>query len=109
MPFVTASDDGGATWSAPISPSGSGPSDPAAAAGFLNDFGSEFVGDYSSMSATPDSKTFFYSYSSTQEGATCAAVDAYRTGTGPAPNSYASCPPTFGNVDIHVAAINTSP
>ncbi len=109
LPFVTASDDGGAMWSAPISPSGSGPSDPAAAAGFLNDFVSEFVGDYSSMSASPDSKTFFDSYSSTQEGATCAAVDAYRTGTGPAPNIYASCPPTFGNVDIHVAAINTSP
>lgn len=103
VPFMAASDDTGATWSAPTTPSGAGSSDPAAAAGFFNDFGSEFVGDYSSTSAASDGRTFLYSYSSTQTGTGCAAVDAFRTGKGPQPNIYASCAPTFGNVDIHVA------
>jgi|GEM_PF-2019352 len=109
LPYVVASDDGGSTWSAPIVPSGAAVSDPAASAGFLNDFGSEFVGDYSSLSAAPDGKTFYSSYSSTQEGTGCAAVDAYRTGSGPLPNIYTSCAPTFGNVDIHVAVIGNGP
>lgn len=108
LPYVAASDDGGATWSAPLVPSGAALSDPAASAGFLNDFGSEFVGDYASLSAAPDGTTFTFSYSSTQEGTGCAAVDAYRTGTGPLPNIYTSCSSTFGNVDIHVAAIGGS-
>lgn len=105
LPFVAVSDDAGATWSAPQVPVGAGSSDPAAAAGFLNDFGSEFVGDYSSSSAASDGKTFLYSYSSTQTGTGCAAVDAFRTHTGPQPNIYTSCAPTFGNVDIHVAVV----
>jgi hypothetical protein len=77
FPFVTASDDGGVSWSTPTIPAGAAPSDPSAAAGFLNDFHSEFVGDYSSASAAPDGKTFFYySYTSTRSGSRCAAVDA---------------------------------
>ncbi len=63
------------------------------------------MGDYSSTSAAPDGKTFYFSYTSAQKGAGCAVVDAYRTGVGPNPNVYTSCAPTFGNVNIHVAVV----
>jgi len=107
LPYITVSDDGGASWAVPVVPMGAGSSDPAATAGFLNDFGSEFVGDYAGMSAAPDGKTFLYSYTSVQNGSPCSAVDAFRTGAGPVPNIYAQCLPTFGNTDIHVTTITT--
>jgi hypothetical protein len=107
LPFVAASDDGGFTWSSPTIPAGAAASDPSAAAGFFNDFRSEFVGDYSSASAAPDGKTFYYSYTSAQSGSGCAAVDAFRLGIGPQPNIYTSCAPIFGNVDIHVAVVGS--
>lgn len=109
LPYLAISDDGGTSWSAPTIPTGAGLSDPAAAAGFLNDLGSEFVGDYASASAAPDGTTFFFSYTSTQEGTGCAVVDAYRVGRGPLPNLYASCAPTFGNVDVHVVLVRGTP
>jgi hypothetical protein len=111
LPFVAASADGGASWSAPTTPSGAGASDPAASVGrlFASGLAGEFLGDYSGLSGAPDGKTFFFAYTSAQEGSTCAAIDAYRTGSGPQPNIYTSCPPTFGNTDIHVATVTKTP
>jgi hypothetical protein len=77
-------------------------SDPDAAS--ANGLTSQFIGDYNGAAASPDG-SFWFSWTDTRTGATCAAVDAYRAGTGPRPNIYDSCPANFGNSDIYVAHV----
>ena len=63
----------------------------------------QFIGDYNGAAASPDG-SFWFSWTDTREGATCAAVDAYRTG-GPLPDLYTQCPAGFGNSDIVTAHV----
>jgi hypothetical protein len=71
-----------------------------------NSLGSQFVGDYNGAAASPDG-SFWFSWTDTRNGATCAAIDAWRASgfTLSKPNIYDSCSPDFGNSDIFVAHV----
>lgn len=101
--YVLSNDSGGA-FGAPVKISAA-PSDPDVAS--ANSLGSQFIGDYNGAAAGPDG-SFWFSWTDTRDGATCAAVDAYRAG-GPKPNIYDACPAAFGNSDVVVAHISPSP
>jgi len=77
-------------------------SDPDAAS--TNGLGAQFLGDYNGAAAGPDG-TFWFSWTDTRHGATCAAIDAWRAGTGPKPNIYTSCAAGFGDSDVVVAKV----
>ena len=99
--YYVLSTNGGANFGAwaKISASSSDP-DVASANGLT----SQFIGDYNGAAASPDG-SFWFSWTDTRNGATCAEVDALRAGTGPRPNIYDSCPAGFGNSDIYVAHV----
>ena len=99
--YYALSTDGGANFGAEAKISAL-PSDPDVAS--ANGLTSQFIGDYNGAAAGPDG-SFWFSWTDTRNGATCAAVDALRAGTGPRPNIYDSCPAGFGNSDIYVAHV----
>jgi hypothetical protein len=99
--YYVLSSDGGANFGAPVKISAAS-SDPDVAS--ANGLTSQFIGDYNGAAAGPDG-SFWFSWTDTRNGATCAAVDAYRADTGPRPNIYDSCPAGFGNSDILVAHV----
>ncbi len=73
-----------------------------------NGLGSQFLGDYAT--AVSSDTAGFFVWTDTRNEATCAAVDAFRTGTGPKPNPDLKCPPDsagrlFGNSDIFIGAV----
>jgi len=98
--YYVLSTDGGATFGV-ASKISNEPSDPDV--GTANSLTAQFIGDYNGAAASPDG-SFWFSWTDTREGTTCAAVDAYRAG-GPKPNIYDSCPAGFGNSDIFVAHV----
>ena len=65
-----------------------------------NSLAAQFLGDY--VSAVSDGTHVYGIWTDTRNGATCAAVDAFRAGTGPQPNVITQCPTTFGNSDIYL-------
>jgi hypothetical protein len=71
-----------------------------------NGLRSQFLGDYNGAAASPDG-SFWFSWTDTRNGATCPAIDAWRTSgfTTTKPNIYDSCSPSFGNSDIFVAHV----
>jgi hypothetical protein len=99
--YYVLSADGGSTFTAPVKISAAS-SDPDAAT--TNGLTAQFLGDYNGAAAGSDG-AFWFSWTDTRNGAPCAAIDAYRAGTGPRPNIYDSCPANFGNSDIFVAKI----
>lgn len=99
--YYVVSSDGGANFGTPVKISAAS-SDPDVAS--ANSLTSQFIGDYNGAAAGPDG-SFWFSWTDTRNGATCAAVDAFRAGTGPKPNIYDSCPANFGNSDIFVAHV----
>ncbi len=99
--YYVLSNNGGVTFGSPAKLSAA-PSDPDAAS--TNSLGAQFIGDYNGAADGPDGK-FWFSWTDTRNGATCAAIDAWRAGTGPKPNIYDSCPASFGNSDIFVAVV----
>jgi hypothetical protein len=67
----------------------------------------QFLGDYNGGDVGSDG-TFWVTWTDTRNGATCAAIDSWRTSgfTTTRPNIYDSCPANFGNSDIVVANIS---
>ncbi len=98
--YYVLSNDGGGAFGAPVKISAA-PSDPDVAS--ANGLSSQFIGDYNGAAAGPDG-SFWFSWTDTRAGATCAAVDAYRAG-GPKPDIYSQCPAGFGDSDIVVAHV----
>jgi hypothetical protein len=68
-----------------------------------NSLTSGFLGDYNYVAATNTSAVAVWN--DARNAADCPAVDAFRAGTGPAPNVGAQCAPTFGNTDIWSASL----
>jgi hypothetical protein len=71
-----------------------------------NSLTAQFVGDYNGAAASPDG-SFWFSWTDTRDGATCAAVDDWRASgfTTTKPNIYDSCSPSFGDSDIYVVHV----
>lgn len=93
--------DTGSGFGAPVKISAAS-SDPDASS--TNSLGAQFIGDYNNADVGSNG-TFWFTWTDTRNGDTCAAIDAYRAGTGAKPNIYDSCPTDFGNSDIYVATI----
>jgi len=73
-----------------------------------NGLAAQFLGDYTG--AVANNGTGWFIWSDTRNETACAAVDAFRAGTGPKPNPDTACPPSatgqlFGNTDIFVGAV----
>lgn len=93
------SGNGGSSFGAPVLIAAGG--DPEASS--TNGLTGQFLGDYNGAAAT--NSTVWFAWTDASAGATCAAVTAFRDGTGPRPNIYDSCPAAFGDTDIRVAKI----
>jgi len=72
-----------------------------------NSLRAQFLGDYAT--AVANNSTGWFVWTDTRNEAPCAAVDAFRSGSGPKPNPDLQCPSTggrsFGNSDIFVGAV----
>src|SRR5712691_5996736 len=73
-----------------------------------NSLRAQFLGDYATAVASNTEGWFVWS--DTRNETACAAVDAFRSGTGSKPNPDTACPPSasgqlFGNSDIFVGAV----
>ncbi|MEJ2557916.1 MAG: sialidase family protein [Anaerolineae bacterium] len=101
--YYVFSSDGGDSFGAPVKISAAS-SDPDVAT--ANSLTAQFVGDYNGAAASPDG-SFWFSWTDTRNGATCAAVDDWRASgfETTKPNIYDSCDPAFGNSDIYVAHV----
>ncbi len=100
--YYVKSTNGGASFGSPVKVSAVS-SDPDAAS--TNSLSAQFLGDYTGAQAS-DSAAWF-SWTDTRNGATCAAIDAWRASgfTTTKPNIYTSCPADFGNSDIFVVKV----
>jgi hypothetical protein len=96
--YVLSSDDG-TSFGAPARIS-SASSDPDVST--ANSLDQQFLGDYNGAAAGPDG-SFWFAWTDTRNGQTCAAVDSFRAG-GPQPD-LSSCSSGFGNSDIYVARV----
>jgi hypothetical protein len=59
-----------------------------------NGLAAQFLGDY--ITAVADSSHVYAVWTDSRNASPCAAVDAFRAGTGPKPNVITQCPTTFG-------------
>jgi hypothetical protein len=69
-----------------------------------NGLTAQFLGDYNTLIA--DNQHAWFIWTDARAATPCAAVDAFRAGTGPRPDVPLSCPPTFGNTDIFVGQVS---
>ena len=99
--YLTQSTDGGATWSGPLTIS-TASSDPDGSS--TNSLAAQFLGDY--ITAVADSSHIYAVWTDSRNASSCAAVDAYRAGTGPKPDVITQCPTTFGNTDIFLGIVS---
>ncbi|MFN8585834.1 MAG: sialidase family protein [Dehalococcoidia bacterium] len=102
--YVTQSSNGGSSFGAPFKIS-TASSDPDVSSS--HSLAVQFLGDY--IAAVADASHLYVVWTDTRNGATCAAVDAFRlqvlaTGTG-TPPSLADCPSGFGNADIYLGTV----
>jgi hypothetical protein len=98
--YLVQSVDGGATFSAPLRLSAVS-TDPAASSTL--GLQEEFIGDY--ITVASDAGHTYVVWTDGRNGSTCAAVDAWRTGSGPKPNVIDECPLSFGNTDIFISTV----
>ena len=68
-----------------------------------NGLTAQFLGDYNTLISDNDHAWFIWT--DARAATPCAAVDAFRAGTGGVPNVPASCLGTFGNTDIFVGRV----
>lgn len=101
--YFTQSTDGGASWSSPLKIS-TAPSDPDGSS--TNSLGAQFLGDYITAVADSRGGGVFAVWTDSRNAMSCAAVDAFRAGTGPAPDVITQCPTTFGNTDIFLGTVS---
>jgi hypothetical protein len=101
--YYVLSSDGGASFDSPVQVSAA-PSDPDVAT--ANSLTAQFIGDYNGAAASPDG-SFWFSWTDTRNGATCAAVDDWRASgfTTTKPNIYDACDAGFGDSDIYVTHV----
>ena len=97
--YFAESVNGGA-FSAPLKIS-SASSDPDGSS--TNSLGAQFQGDYNTLIS--DNVHAWFIWTDARAATPCAAVDAFRAGTGPRPNVPTSCAGTFGNTDIFVGRV----
>lgn len=100
--YFAQSNDGGATFSAPLKITNV-PSDPGASSRNFLPF--KFVGDYIGLAADSRGGGVFAVWTDTRNASRCAAVDALRDSGGPPVNVIAQCPATFGNSDIFMSKV----
>ncbi len=97
--YLTRSTNGGASFSSPqlISTATSDPDGSSS-----NSLGGQAVGG---IAAAADAAHVYVVWTDSRNATPCAAVDAYRAGTGPKPNVITQCPTTFGNTDIFLGTV----
>jgi hypothetical protein len=91
----------GGSFSAPLKLS-SATSDPDGSS--TNSLGAQFQGDYNTLIS--DNQNAWFIWTDARAATPCAAVDAFRAGTGARPNVPLSCVGTFGNTDIFVGRVS---
>jgi hypothetical protein len=95
--YLTQSTNGGTSFSEPVRIS-TASSDPDGSS--TNSLRAQFLGDY--ITAVADASHVYAVWTDSRNATPCAAVDAYRAGTGSKPNVITQCPTTFGNTDIYL-------
>jgi len=100
--YFSQSSNGGASFSTPQKLS-TATSDPDGSS--TNGLRAQFLGDY--ITAVSDSRgsRLFVVWTDSRNATPCAAVDAFRAGTGGKPNVITQCPTTFGNTDIFLGSV----
>ncbi len=99
--YLTQSSDGGASFGSPLLLS-TATSDPDGSS--TNSLGAQFLGDY--ITAVADSNHVYAVWTDSRNVTPCAAVDAFRAGTGPKPDVITKCPNKFGNTDIFLGTVS---
>jgi len=99
--YFTRSTNGGASFSKPLKIS-TASSDPDGSS--TNSLAAQFLGDY--ITAVADGSHVYAVWTDSRNATPCAAVDAYRAGTGPKPDVITQCPTTFGNTDIFLGIVS---
>jgi hypothetical protein len=98
--YFTRSTNGGASFSSPSLIS-TATSDPDGSS--TNGLGAQFLGDY--ITAVADGTHVYAVWTDSRNATPCAAVDAFRSRTGPKPDVITQCPTTFGNTDIFLGIV----
>jgi hypothetical protein len=100
--YFTQSSNGGTSFSAPQKLS-TASSDPDASS--TNGLTAQFLGDYITAISDSRGSRLLVVWTDSRNAAPCAAVDAFRAGTGGKPNVITQCPTTFGNTDILLGSV----
>lgn len=98
--YFAQSTNGGTSFSIPALMS-TASSDPDGSS--TNSLRAQFLGDY--ITAVADASHIYAVWTDSRNATPCAAVDAFRAGTGPKPNVITQCPNTFGNTDIFLGIV----
>ncbi len=98
--YLTRSTNGGASFGSPLLIS-TATSDPDGSS--TNSLGAQTVNG--GIAAVADASHVYVVWTDARNATPCAAVDAYRAGTGPKPNVITQCPTTFGNTDIFLGTV----
>jgi BNR repeat protein len=98
--YFAESVNGGA-FSSPLKIS-SATSDPDGSS--TNGLTAQFLGDYNTL--ITDNQHAWFTWTDARAATPCAAVDAFRAGTGSRPDVPSSCAGTFGNTDIFVGQVS---
>jgi hypothetical protein len=101
--YFTQSTDSGASFGSPVKIS-SATSDPDGSS--TNSLRAQFLGDYITTVADSGGGRAFTVWTDSRNATPCAAVDAFRAGTGPKPDVITQCPTTFGNTDIFLGTVS---
>ncbi len=99
--YLAQSSDGGANFGSSLLIS-TASSDPDGSS--TNSLRAQFLGDY--ITAVADATHVFAVWTDSRNATPCAAVDAFRAGTGPKPDVITQCPNTFGNTDIFLGTVS---
>jgi hypothetical protein len=101
--YFTQSTDSGATFSSPLKISGA-TSDPDGSS--TNSLRAQFLGDYITTVSDSNGGGAFVVWTDSRNASSCAAVDAFRAGTGSKPDVITKCPTAFGNTDIFLGIVS---